>query len=39
LDNAFNTKYDLTRNFFIPEANIADPGRPRTVGGRLTVNF
>ena len=39
LDNAFDTQYDLTRNFFIPNANIADPGRPRTIGARVTANF
>ena len=39
LDNAFDTKYDLTRNFFIPEASIADPGRPRSFGARLTASF
>jgi len=39
LDNAFDTQYDLTRNFFIPNANIADPGRPRSFGARVTANF
>ena len=39
LDNAFDTNYDLTRNFFIPNANIADPCRPRSIGARVTANF
>ena len=39
VDNVFDTKYDLTRNFFIPQANVADPGRPRTVGARVTASF
>jgi len=39
LDNAFDTNYDLTRNFFIPNANVADPGRPRSFGARVTANF
>ena len=37
--NIFNTKYDLTRNFFLPNANIASPGRPASYGARVGFNF
>jgi outer membrane receptor protein involved in Fe transport len=37
--NLFDKQYDLTRNFFVPGVNVADPGRPRSVGGRLTYAF
>jgi outer membrane receptor protein involved in Fe transport len=37
--NLFDTQYDLTRNFFVPGVNIAAPGRPRSVGGRISVDF
>jgi outer membrane receptor protein involved in Fe transport len=37
--NLFDKEYDLTRNFFVTGLNIADPGRPRTFGGRFTVAF
>jgi len=33
--NIFNEKYDLTRNYFLPNAKIASPGRPATYGVRL----
>jgi len=39
VDNVFDQAYDLTRNFFIPQASVAAPGRPRSFGGRVTVNF
>jgi len=34
--NIFNQKYDLMRNFFT-SADIAQPGRPRTYGVRLSI--
>jgi outer membrane receptor protein involved in Fe transport len=37
--NLFGTKYDLTRNFFLPNANIASPGRPASYGVRLGFSF
>ena len=36
--NLFNAEYDLTRNFFT-SADIAQPGRPRTYGVRLSADF
>jgi len=36
--NLFNKKYDLTRNFFT-SADIAQPGRPREAGVRLSYDF
>ena len=36
--NIFNQHYDLTRNFFT-SADIAQPGRPRTYGVRLSVRY
>jgi outer membrane receptor protein involved in Fe transport len=36
--NLFNETYDLTRNFFT-SADIAQPGRPREVGVRLSYDF
>jgi outer membrane receptor protein involved in Fe transport len=36
--NLFNEKYDLTRNFFV-NANIAQPGAPRTYGLRVNYDF
>jgi outer membrane receptor protein involved in Fe transport len=36
--NLFNEKYDLTRNFFT-SADIAQPGRPRELGVRLSYDF
>ena len=38
LRNVFNEKYDLTRNFFT-SADIAQPGRPRTYGVRLSYRY
>ncbi len=36
--NLFDQEYDLTRNFFT-SADIAQPGRPRTVGLRLNWQY
>ncbi len=36
--NLFDQDYDLTRNFFT-SADIAQPGRPRTIGARLTLRY
>tara|TARA_R110002167_G_scaffold17426_24_gene66583 strand:+ start:2215 stop:4422 length:2208 start_codon:yes stop_codon:yes gene_type:complete len=36
--NLFDQEYDLTRNFFT-SADIAQPGRPRTVGVRLSYQY
>ncbi len=33
--NLFNQHYDLVRNYFLPNADIAQPGRPATYGVRL----
>lgn len=37
--NLFDTKYDLTRNFFLANASIAQPGRPASYGVRLSYDF
>ena len=37
--NLFDQDYDLTRNFFVPSASIAQPGRPRTIGARLSLQY
>ncbi|MGU3317487.1 TonB-dependent receptor [Sphingomonas sp. M6A6_1c] len=37
--NIFDTKYDLTRNFFLPNASIASPGRPASYGIRLSYRL
>ncbi len=37
--NLFGTGYDLTRNYFLPNARIAAPGRPATYGVRATASF
>ncbi|HEY2049862.1 MAG TPA: TonB-dependent receptor [Caulobacteraceae bacterium] len=39
IHNLFNKEYDLTRNFFVPGVNVADPGPPRMIGGRITWAF
>ena len=39
VSNLFNKQYDLVKNFFIPGINVASPGTPRMVGGRLTYAF
>lgn len=36
--NLFDQEYDLTRNFFT-NASIAQPGRPRTIGARLSLQY
>lgn len=36
--NLFDQDYDLTRNFFT-NASIAQPGRPRTIGARLSLKY
>ncbi len=36
--NLFDQDYDLTRNFFT-SADIAQPGRPRTIGVRLSLQY
>ncbi|WEK58636.1 MAG: TonB-dependent receptor [Candidatus Brevundimonas phytovorans] len=36
--NLFDQDYDLTRNFFT-SADIAQPGRPRTIGARLSLQY
>lgn len=36
--NLFDEEYDLTRNFFT-SADIAQPGRPRTIGVRLSYQY
>lgn len=36
--NLFDQDYDLTRNFFT-NASIAQPGRPRTIGARLSLQY
>ncbi len=38
-NNLFDAQYDLVKNFFIPGINVASPGAPREVGGRLTYAF
>jgi outer membrane receptor protein involved in Fe transport len=37
--NMFDTHYDLTRNYFLPNADIASPGQPRTLGVRAQYSF
>ncbi len=37
--NILGEKYDLTRNYFLPNAKIAAPGRPASYGVRLGFNF
>jgi outer membrane receptor protein involved in Fe transport len=37
--NLFNAHYDLTRNYFLPNADIASPGRPRSFGVRGRYSF
>jgi outer membrane receptor protein involved in Fe transport len=37
--NLLNEKYDLTRNYFLPNAKIAAPGRPASYGVRFGVGF
>ncbi|HEY2035340.1 MAG TPA: TonB-dependent receptor [Rhizomicrobium sp.] len=37
--NCTDTKYDTTRNFFLPGLNIAQRGEPATVGVRLDYKY
>jgi iron complex outermembrane recepter protein len=37
--NIFDKSYDLTRNFFLPTAEVAAAGEPTTVGIRLTYKY
>ncbi|WP_408590122.1 TonB-dependent receptor [Novosphingobium sp.] len=37
--NIFNEKYDLVRNYFLPNAKVAQPGRPATYGVQLGYHF
>ncbi|EGD58700.1 TonB-dependent receptor [Novosphingobium nitrogenifigens DSM 19370] len=37
--NIFNTRYDLVRNYFLPNARVAQPGRPGTYGIQLGYHF
>jgi outer membrane receptor protein involved in Fe transport len=37
--NCTNTKYDTTRNFFLPGIDIAQRGEPATVGVRLDYKY
>lgn len=37
--NIFGEKYDLTRNYFLPNASIAAPGRPASYGVRASLHF
>jgi outer membrane receptor protein involved in Fe transport len=37
--NITNTHYDVTRNYFLPNIDIAVPGAPATFGGRVTYKY
>lgn len=37
--NCTNTKYDTTRNFFLPGIDVAQRGEPATVGVRLSLKY
>jgi iron complex outermembrane recepter protein len=37
--NIFNSHYDLERNYFLPDAKVAQPGRPASYGVQLGVKF
>ena len=37
--NITGTRYDLTRNFFLQNVDIAAPGAPATFGGRVTYSY
>ena len=37
--NIFGERYDLTRNYFLPDARVAQPGRPSSYGLRLGFNL
>jgi len=36
--NLLNTHYDLERNYFLPDAKVAQPGRPATYGVQLSYH-
>ena len=37
--NIFNKRYDVTRNFFLPSAELAQAGRPATFGIRVSYKY
>ncbi|HEY3851658.1 MAG TPA: TonB-dependent receptor [Steroidobacteraceae bacterium] len=37
--NIFNTYYDITRNFFLPTAEVAQAGEPATFGIRFSYKY
>ena len=37
--NITGARYDLTRNFFLPNIDIAAPGAPATFGGRVSYRY
>jgi hypothetical protein len=37
--NIFNTRYDLTRNFFLPGTDVAAAGRPVSYGVRVSYRY
>jgi outer membrane receptor protein involved in Fe transport len=37
--NVFNAHYDLVRNYFLPNAKVAQPGRPASYGIQLGYHF
>jgi outer membrane receptor protein involved in Fe transport len=37
--NIFNRDYDLTRNFFLNTANVAQAGNPATFGIRFNYKY
>jgi iron complex outermembrane recepter protein len=37
--NITGARYDLTRNFFLPNIDVAAPGAPATFGGRVSYRY
>jgi iron complex outermembrane receptor protein len=37
--NIFDKAYDVTRNFFLPSAEVAEAGEPTTVGIRVSYKY
>lgn len=37
--NIFDEEYDVTRNYFLPNARVGWPGRPQTWGVRVQYNY
>jgi len=37
--NLLNAHYDLERNYFLPDAKVAQPGRPATYGVQLSYHY